>query len=82
MILISKKIIQEDEYASSIHSDHINNIYIKNYNKNSCNNEVEGVKNDSDNCLIESMRIELETTLGLDLFKTVYKIINENVNFF
>lgn len=33
----------------------------------------------SDNCLIEGLRIELEAFLGLRLFKVVYDIIHDNV---
>ena len=60
----------------SNYANPINNIYIKNYNKNSYNTED---NLDSDNGMIEQLRIELEAHLGLPLFKSVYNIIDDNV---
>lgn len=54
-----------------------NNLKFKNFYEHSNIDENEEIN--SENCLIEQLRIELEKLLGFTLFKNVYNIIDDNV---
>ncbi len=74
----------DDQLADAIDSIELEDANNSDKEKDTKNNKKdnENDNNDSENTMIEELRIELENSLGFDLFKKVYKTVEENVNLF